>query len=74
MENGDGCEMTGTGGEDFIALPSGRHFHDSDNENSGGENDHQTAYFIECSKNENDFLTKKGHSNSSRKPTDKVIY
>lgn len=71
MKNRDGCEMGGTGGEDFVASPSGRPFHGSDNnENIGSENDHQTAYFIEGSKNEKDFLTKvgirAGHSNNSR--------
>jgi hypothetical protein len=44
MENSDGSEMGGTSGEDFVAPSSGRHFHDSDdNENIRGENDHQTA-------------------------------
>lgn len=79
MENSDGSEMGGTSGEDFVAPSSGRHFHDSDdNENIRGENDHQTAQLIESCKDENDLLTnvgvRAGYSDNGIMLTHKVIY
>ena len=47
VEDGNGSQVGGTDGEGFVASPSWRHLQDSDrNENIGGENNYQAAYFI----------------------------
>ena len=79
VKNADGSAVGGTGGKDFVASSSSRHFHDSnDNENVRSENDHQTAKLIESGKNKNDPLTnggvRAGHRNNGSMLTHKVVY
>ena len=79
VEDGNGRQVGGTGGEGFVAPPSWRHLQDSDkNENIGGENNHQAACFIKRGRDKNDLLAsvgvRAGNSNYGCMLTDKVIY
>ena len=48
MENGDGSQMGGTGGEGFLAPTSRGHFYDSDkNGHIRSEGNYQAAHLIE---------------------------
>ena len=78
MENNYGSQMRGTRREGFSTAPSGRHLHDSDeDENIGRENDDQAAYFIKCSRDRNNLLAnvrvRMGNSHNSSMLTHKVI-
>ena len=79
MEDGNGGQVGGTGGEGCVVPSSWRHLQDSDkNANIGGANNHQVACFVKCDREENDLLTnvgvRAGNSNYDCVLTDKVIY
>ena len=79
MENGDGGQVGGTGGEGFLESSSWRHLDDCDNyENIGGEDNQEATYLIECRNDETRQLTEMGVRTGSRDDgrilTAKVMY
>ena len=79
MENGDGSQMGGTGGEGFSESTSWRHLDDCDNyESIGGEDNQEATHLIECRNDETRQLTEMGVRTGSRDDgrilTAKVMY
>lgn len=79
MEDGNGCQVGGTGGEGFPAPTCRRHPHNSDkNEGIGLQNNHQAAHLIEYGNNKTAHLADIGvrteDRNNYRVVTDKIIY
>lgn len=79
MEDGDACQVGGTGGESFPAPTCRRHPHNSDkNEYIGCQNNYQAAHLIEYGNNKTHHLAyigvRAGDRNDYRVVTYEIIY
>lgn len=79
IEDADGSQVRGTGGEDFVETTLGRHPDDSgNNEDIGGHDDQEATCFIECRNDETCHLAEGGVRGGDREDgrvlTAKVIY